>query len=201
MSTCRNRRDALWLDLYGELNPAERAEWARHLEICGPCREEKERAVKMMELIQEGSPTPIPPPDGAERFIQGVEFKNVLAGKRRPGSRIGSRMPWAGALLSPRPSPSLIAVAACLLLFIGGVIGLHRFTSSGAPSFLGNPPETTAILNDEEAEVIRNLDLLQQMDAIQKLVQRVDRSDPDALPPGGSTTERQRSDADHGALV
>lgn len=200
MSTCRNRRDTLWLDLYGELNPAERAEWARHLERCGPCREEKERAAKMVDLIQEGSPTPIPPPDGAERFIQGVEFKNVLAGKRRPGSRIGSRMPWAGALLSPRPSPSLIAVAACLLLFIGGVIGLHRFTSSGAPSLLGNPPETTAILNDEEAEVIRNLDLLQEMDAIQKLVQRVDRADPDLFP-GDSTTERQRSDADHGALV
>jgi hypothetical protein len=154
----------------------------------------------MMELIQEGSPPPIPPPDGAERFVQGVEFKTVLAEKRHSGARLVNRMPWNGALFPPRPSASLIAVAVCLLLFIGGVIGVRQFTSFDAHSPLGNPPETTAVINDEEAEVIRNLELLQEMEAVRKLVQRVDH--PEDVPSSlESTSDSGRSEAIHEVYV
>ncbi len=190
MKNCRDREETLWLDLYGELNSAERSEWERHLAGCTGCREEKNRSVRMMALIREAWPVPMPHPGGAERVRECLGHPSGLNHRYRASSAVYRGWGWRGF-------PSRIAVAVCILLVIAGAIAILPFAP--APPF-GPRPDMTADLNETEAEVIQHLELLEEMEAIRELVQRVDRSSGDP-PSVDSTIKQQRSDAGHGAVV
>ena len=45
MKPCSDYQEMLLLDVYGELNPAERRAWENHLSTCEHCRKEKEQLV------------------------------------------------------------------------------------------------------------------------------------------------------------
>ncbi len=187
MNNCRNCQEILWMELYGELSPMERSEWKRHLEVCDACRREKAGTGRMLERIQVSMPAPAIPPDGAERVVQRLRHGRRPAKRQRPEGMIGQKWALAGAL--------------CLILIAAAALSILRFAPFDAPDpSVGNPLKAAAILNEEEVEVIQHLDLLQEMDALQKLVQRIDRSETDVLPIKDATDEL-RSDADDDALV
>lgn len=200
MNKCHNRRETLWMDLYGELDAQTRSKWERHLENCGSCREERKRITRMMELIKNDAAQPSPHPHDVSRFIQSPAFKKALREGRMPDAYAGQPRPWGGFQLPLRFSPSLIALGVCLLLVIAGTIGFYRFAPFGHPLYSEKSRAMTEAIKEEEAEVIQHLDLLQEMDAIQKLVQRIDKSDGKSLPTD-STTNRETTGANDGAIV
>jgi anti-sigma factor RsiW len=201
MKHCRSRQKTLWLDLYGELEPMERSEWERHLAGCASCRREKAAAVRVMDLIREAAPAPAPPTDGAARIVQRLQHRRRPVKMRRPEGIFGQVHGWAGAILSPRWRYPSVIVAACSVVIVTAALSLHGLTPFGAfgPG-ADNFSRTAAELDEAEVEVIQHLELLQEMDAVRKLVQRVDRPEAEAGPVEDAV-DRRRSDADHGALV
>ena len=183
MKMCGDRKEDLWLYLCGESDPAERLRWERHLESCRSCRIEHGRAEKMMKIFRQSSSAP--PPDGVQKVI-----------RRLRGLPPFGKKPFFSLPLRPFPS---ILLAASLLMMIAASVSLYTagffFADPGAAS-----PQMAALPDEEEAEVIRHLDLLQEMETIQKLVQRVDRSDVDSTSTD-TPTDGQRSERDHETFV
>jgi hypothetical protein len=63
MKPCSDYQETLLLDVYGELNPAERRVWEKHLSACEHCRKEKEQLVRLLQTIKTALPTPMFSPD------------------------------------------------------------------------------------------------------------------------------------------
>lgn len=200
MTFCEKHQEILWLDLYGELNPMEQARWEHHLSICPSCRKEKARSARLLDGVKMASPAPAVPPDGAAHLIQRLR-REKPAPKGRPMQDTVEKKHRTAAerLSSLRLSPSMVMAATLLLILSAGML-LSRLPHFAPVSGSGPPSETAAILNEEEAEVIRNLELLQEMEAVRKLVQRVDHPDS-ALMPIKRIPDNRRSEVNHEAFI
>ncbi|MHB8056142.1 MAG: anti-sigma factor family protein [Candidatus Aminicenantales bacterium] len=112
---CKHARQALVLDYYGELSPAEKTELESHLRSCGACMAEREDILRVFALLEANPPAPVPDPD-TERVWSGVESQ--LAPAKSPARR---RHAWAA------PQWSLAGAALVLVLVAGIFIGRSVF--------------------------------------------------------------------------
>jgi hypothetical protein len=164
MKACSKRQETLWLDIYEELNPNERQAWEQHLENCPGCREERQRLLHLLQRVKDE----MPPPELSVERARALSWsiKRVLRDQ-------GAVTRWRKRILGVpnRLIPAL--VAACLLI---GVFGWFTIDKLQSPSTFQN----LSGLNSEEQmsvkdlEVIDNLELLEELDTLQKLVQVVD---------------------------
>jgi anti-sigma factor RsiW len=168
MHACQDHEDTLWLDVYDELTPEQRQVWESHLASCGPCREERQRMRNLVsELKQSAQPRP----------MTAGETETLVSRIVRQQSRRRWRLPGTDRPIG-RWAPAF-TMAGVLLVALG--ILAHRWL---LPSTVGlpvafDPGRNPAIAQD--IDIIQNLDMLKDMDEIQKLVKMVD-NDRKTLP-------------------
>ncbi len=167
MKPCPDREEALWLDVYGALAPEERRALERHLETCEPCRQERQRLLRFLQLFREAMPPPALSPEKARAL-----HSSIMRTMEEERAKTWWRKRILGVPIKPIPA----LVAASLLVAALGWFGLTKFQ---VPS----PVQPVSSIKTEEQmivknlEIIENLELLEEMDALRKLVQVLDQRD------------------------
>jgi len=167
MKACPNHQETLWLDVYGELDPVKRSAWERHLETCTGCREERQRLLGLLDLVRDETDPPLLSPKKARALSWSI--------KRGLREQRATTQWWKGLLDMPnRLIPALAAVS--LLIVALGWFAINKVQSpSSLQNLSGLKTEEQMIVKD--LEVIDNLDFLEEMDTLRKLVQVVDNRD------------------------
>jgi predicted anti-sigma-YlaC factor YlaD len=167
MKPCSDYQAMLLLDVYGELNPAERRAWENHLSTCEHCRKEKEQLLQLLQTIKTALPAPTLSPDKIAEHVRSIQWK----------LREEANLPWWRKVrfhLPYRLVPAL--TTACLLLIIASWFGVKEFRKVG---LLPTSPQTTSEeqINRNDLEVVENLDFLKEMEDVKKLVKHLDETD------------------------
>ena len=165
MKVCGNHRETLLLDIHGELPASEQPAWQRHLETCPGCREERQELVWFLKAAKEAMPSPALSPEHAK-----VLRESVMMDWRAKRIPVRWRSLFFG--MSLRPVPALVATG--FLLVVLGWFGLQGLRST---SHLLRVPEAPKRVMVSDAEVIENLDLLEHIDDIERIVRLVDHRD------------------------
>ena len=164
MSACPDRYENILLDIYGELDSSQRSSLGEHLAECPSCREEHLKVLRLVEQIKSGIPAPVLSEDKA----------NALSSSIAHGL-LREKAPWTfskGFLSPSRLVPSL-AAACVVVVFVGWFslkMGLH---SPSQERYVRNALQEQQV-NPNDMEVISNLDLLEELDVLKKLVTVVD---------------------------
>ena len=170
MKACIDRDEVLMLDVYGELSEEERAEWEQHLEQCAGCREERQKMLRFIDRIKREMP---PPPFSSDKA---GALSRALQGRLHEGKTVSR---WWERIV-PAPSRTLAAVAAaCCVVVLAGWLALKWFE---APS--PHPDvRAEAQISEKDIEIIKNMDLLEDLETLRKLVQVVDHKDVNSKNP------------------
>jgi anti-sigma factor RsiW len=162
VKVCADWREKLLLDVHGELPASEQPAWQRHLETCPVCHEERQELMGLLKAMREAMSTPGVSPEHARALRESVTMG--WHAKRVSGW-------WRGLIfgLSLRPVPAL--VAAGFLLAALGWLGLHEFRGT---SHTVRGPEASKQVRISDLEVIENLDLLEHLDDVERIVRVVD---------------------------
>ncbi len=186
MKACPDHREILYMDVYGELDSAGRSRLQKHLAACEGCCRERDRLVRMLETVKDAMPRPELAEEKAEAMIRSItrQLREQVHG------------PWwvKWGLFKPvRLVPTL--VAACLL-----IVAVSWFSPGGKYNTTSKQTASTAGLEEqyvEDLDVINNLELLEEMETIQKLVQVVDTDEIGRLMEWGSKENRKRFPVNH----
>jgi hypothetical protein len=160
MQACRHQNETLMLDVLGELrDPQMRRDWEDHLKACGDCRRER---LAMLSLLAKVKRAGMPPELSAEQAdamakAVGWKLRNERIQPVRQGGRRFRFLPVCASVCA------LIAV-----LFLG--YQLQDRPVGGRDNEMAMMPQ--------DLEVIQHLDLLKDMETIEKLIQVVDIPDP-----------------------
>lgn len=164
MKSCREYKETLWLDVYGELSPGDRPAWDDHLHKCEACRKDREELLSLLRHVKEVMPSPTLSPVEAEALTASIKRK--LRGRQEKRS-------WQTRLLGAPNRLIPVLAAACVLIVLFGWIGLKELRPPSSGQSASNLKSEEPVMA-KDLEVIRNLELLEDMETIQKLVQLVD---------------------------
>ncbi len=165
MMACKDYHESLMLDVMGEPDPEIRNHWKNHLDGCGACRSERTRFMRLLEEMRNSANPPELPETEVNRFAQGISWtlrnEEIQAGlKQPPRATFVRRIPALAAL--------------CLLLVFGAVLWYRagdRFFQSGQ----ADEQRAEMALPRQDLDVIKNLDMLKDMETIRTLVQTIDQ--------------------------
>jgi hypothetical protein len=163
MKACHDQKTNLVLDIYDELDAEARLRLERHLKTCSGCRQERQQLLNLLETLK----TTMDPPD-----LSSAETKHLVRTlkwklKQEPKKK------WLQPDLFGRPMRLVPAMAATFILIVfAGLFGYTRLIRTHELQPVATMKEEQVINND--LEILKNLDLLKEMDAIQKLVKVVD---------------------------
>lgn len=165
MNACHDQKTNLLLDVYGELDEEARVSLNHHLETCDVCRQERQQILSLLRKVKKT----MDPPElsAAEAQIMADNIKLKL----KNGHKI--KRWWQDSISRPMRFIPAFA-AACILIVIAGIIGYSKL-KDGAEFHVSTIIQAEQ-LTEKDLEIIRNLDLLKEMDAIQKLVRIVDNA-------------------------
>ena len=182
MKPCPDYRETLWSDVYGELDPHERPAWERHMETCEACREERNQLVSLVETVRAAMPLP----------ALSREQADALAGSVTRKIRNEREQMWWGGRLFGTPHRLIPALATTTLLIV--VLSWFSLKEFKKPATVRITPDLAMKehVMSEDLDVIRNLELLQEMEALEKLVKVPDKSEY------SSPSHRRESKIDYG---
>jgi len=170
MKACPQYKETLFLDVYGEMDEKADAEWKEHLKACPACQEEQRRLLELLGRLKK-TMTPSPIPQGhTETLVQAIRSSLTRERKKEKG--------W-GEVLFGRPLRVVPAMATlCVVVIAVSIFGLRTLDR---PSMTQTDTDSKAWkeLMAEDLEVITQLDLLTDMDWVQRLVQIIDEADGD----------------------
>jgi predicted anti-sigma-YlaC factor YlaD len=164
MEPCQGYKEKIMLDVYGELNEKERFTLERHLKKCKGCRRERERVSLFLQRMKETMPAAELSP------VQSKELTGAIMGKlgEKPEKSWWKKWNLTGG---HRLLPAL--AAACLIVVALGWFSVKVLKESpSSQPILGKNGEVSLIAEDRE--IIENLEFLEEMDILDKLVERVD---------------------------
>jgi len=165
MQTCEHLKENLTLYTYGELDPVTSREVENHLKSCEGCRQEHRRLSTILAKVKQASAAPQLSPREARALASDISRK----------LKAGSRRTWWRQYLDLTPSrliPAAVITAALIIaVAIIGYLNLSRTT--GMPPVSMNQNEEL-MLSDKDMEILDNLELLKEMESIQKLSRLVD---------------------------
>jgi hypothetical protein len=175
-TACRNHSEILMLDVLGELHDSSvRRMWEDHLRACDGCLKERGRMLQLLGKVREAGMPPELPEERANSMAAAVGWRLKNERRAPSGKAAGRRI---------RLIPALAAGCAFLVVIAVGYRLQDRFFGSPGK---GNVP---AELQAQDLEVIKHLDLLKDMDTIEKLNQVVD-IDSDGQAPDQKAPETQ----------
>ena len=193
MHPCDHRIENLTLYVYGELDPVAGHEVENHLDTCEGCRQEHERLSAILTKVREASVSPQLSPLEARAMAGGIS-RTLKAGTRRT---------WWRQYLEFMPSRLIpAAVMAGALVITVAVVGYLNLNKAPgiAPVALNQNEEL--MLSDQDLEILDNLELLKEMDAIQKLSRAVAPDGESELNRGmDNDTRGMRPDVDSNYLA
>jgi hypothetical protein len=179
MQACEHLKENLIFYLYGELDSATRAEVENHLAQCEGCRQEHRRLSSILATVKQTATAPELSPRKAR--VMAAEISRKLNADRR-------RTWWRQYLdFMPARLIPAVAMAAALIITVAVIGYLNLNKTAGIPPVSMNQGEEL-MLSDKDMEILDNLELLREMDAIQKLSRVVD--------PNGETDSQQGLDND-----
>jgi anti-sigma factor RsiW len=168
MKCCPEYEEMVVLDAHGELGSGARAAWETHLRDCTACREERLRLTKMLEEVRETLRHPAVTRRQSETLARSVRAE--LSGAKKAAG--GWREFFFG-----RPRRLMPAMASlCVVVIAFYMFGL-RTVEGPARIQTESDSKPWAELKAEDLEIIKNMDLLREMDWVQKLVQAFDELD------------------------
>jgi len=193
MQACEHQKENLALYVYGELDPVTGRKVENHLENCEGCRTEHKRLSTILAKVKEASVAPQLTPWEARAMAANIS-RTLKAGSRRT---------WWRQYLEFRPSRLMpaAAMAGALVITVAvlGYLNLNK-TTGLAPVSLNQNEEL--MLSDKDLEILDNLELLKEMDAIQKLSRVVTPDGESELQRGmDNDTRGMKQDADRHYLV
>ena len=165
MGACNHQKENLMLYVYEELDTSTKKAVENHLEICEACRWEAERLLKLLGKLKESAAVPA---------LSAEEVKSLVTNvKRKLNKRHGET--WWQRYLDYGPSRMIPAIAtACVLIFTAGIIGYVKLSETNGFQLFSRQQKEELILSNGDLEILKNLDFLKEMDAIQKLSRVVD---------------------------
>lgn len=174
MGSCPQYRENLLLDAHGELDPEAASPWRDHLRTCAACREERDRMLRLLAGMKESMPVPPLSPARSEMMLRTVQAR--LSGRREERSSAG----WQLFSRPSRLAPALAALCGLMLMVFFLAPG-----RSPVPPPVRTPLEQKALgeVPARELEILKNLELLKQLDTVQKLVHILDGTDDDLQDP------------------
>ena len=175
MKPCSDYQEMLLLDVYEELNPAERSAWENHLGTCEHCRKDREQLVRLLQTIKTALPTATLSPDKIADHVRSIQRK----------LREEADLPWWRKMYFPLPQRLIpVLTTACVLLIIISWFGLKEFEKFGILS-TSHQIISEEQINRNDLEVVKNLEFLKEMEDVEKLVKHLDKTDhqnPSTLP-------------------
>lgn len=165
MKSCSGYQEKLLMDIHGELESEFQSDWEKHMEKCADCSRERENLHKFIKKIQDAAPCPELPPE-EERAMT----RSIMNELRKDQESVWRR--WLEYPFEKR-IPALLS--ACIILIIFGWFGIQDQNAD-------SPVKTASNLNIEKSiikdfDVINNLELLEEMEALEKLVNVVDQQE------------------------
>jgi hypothetical protein len=192
MMACKDYHESLMLDVMGEPDPENREPWENHLDGCGACRSERTRLIRLMEEMRKSANPPELPEADVDRFAQHISWRlrneKIQAGlKQQPRATVLRRIPAMAAL--------------CLLLAFGAVLWYRAGDRFFQPGPVDDQRAEIA-LPKQDLDVIKNLDMLRDMETIRALVQTIDQpnntsQDPPMFHPDTQGTMRPNGGGVH----
>lgn len=164
MKNCPDYQETLWLDVHGELDPRDRPDWEDHLKTCVACREERERVRHLMARIRDGMPLPVLSNEKARTLSRSI--------RGRLRAEISETSWWRRFVNAPNRFVPALAAAILLVL---AVTWFSQDLFHSPTVLINRDQENKMAVND--GEVIRNLELLEEMDTLQKLVQALEQKE------------------------
>jgi hypothetical protein len=165
MASCHNQKENLVLYVYGELDSNSGREIEDHLAKCKSCRLEYEQLSSLLGNIKEAVASPELSPKQVNSLVANIKWKLNDRQKEK----------WWRRYLDFRPARMITAVAAaCILIIVVGIIGYVKNTDTNEFQPIADRQNKGVMLSDTDLEIVKNLEFLKEMDAIQKLSQVVD---------------------------
>ncbi len=165
MEACHSQKKNLVLYAHGELDPNSGKEIENHLARCKDCRSEYQQLSSLLGNIKKTISSPELSPKQVNSLVTNIKWKL----KDRKNET------WWQRYLDFKPAHMIPAVAtACILIIVAGIIGYVKNTETNEFQPVAGRQNEGEMLSDTDLEIIKNLEFLKEMDAIQKLSQVVD---------------------------
>ena len=163
MSICIERKDKLLHDVYGEMTADEKTAWENHLVACKACRLEKEKLLKLLQVSKQSCLLPDLSPKEKQTLSDSIVRK----------LRVVKPDHWWGWIFMESSWLRTSLVVVCLLVLFLGWLGLNNFNISNKASKISQFAQDEKIIVSDE-EFLENLEMLQEMEALEKLVNLLD---------------------------
>jgi hypothetical protein len=186
-AACRNQNETLMLDVLGELHDSSvRRMWEDHLRACDGCRRERSRMLQLLGKVREAGMPPELPAERADSMATAVGWRLRNERLARSGKTTSRRI---------RLIPALAAGCAFMVMLAVG----YRLQDRLVGPVGGG--DISAELQGQDFEVVKHLDLLKDMDTIEKLIHVVDIDSegqgPDQAAPENQGMHRDASTRTH----
>lgn len=174
MGACNQYEDTLMLDVYGELDSKARIPWEAHLQACPACLAERAALLRLLGTVRKC--TQAPP---LHRAWKEVMVKAVHAGLRDQERKTK----WLGWFGFPHPTRLVPAMAVlCMVIIAVYVLGVKN-PHSPLPGRSTAQQKTLTEIQPADMEILKHLDLLRDLDSVQRLVNIMDGADKDGAQP------------------
>lgn len=191
MKCCPEYEEMLVLDAHGELGSNARGGWEAHLRECRACREELLRLTGMLGEVRETLRHPAVTQADSENVVRSVRAE--LSGEKKATGGWREFLFANPRRLMPAMASLCVVVIALYLFGLRTVEGPTRVQTE-------SDSKPWAELKTEDLEIIKNMDLLREMDWVQRLVQNLDESDdgpPTSRMPGNEQENLSLSHEGH----
>jgi hypothetical protein len=165
MMACKNYHESLMLDVMGEPDPENWSHWENHLDRCGVCRSERTRLIRLLEAMKKSANPPELFETEVDRFAQGISWRLI-------NQKIQAGLKQPPRVTIVRKIPAMVALS--LLLAFSAVLWYRAGDRFFEPRQT-DEQRAEMSLPKQDLDVIRNLDMLKDMETIQKLVQTIDQ--------------------------
>ncbi len=160
MQACEHLRENLTLYIYGELDPVAGREVENHLAICEGCRHEHSHLSTILAKVRDTGVAPELSTREVRTMAADISRK-LKAGRRR------NRWQQYLDIMPSRLIPAA-AMAGVLIITVAVISYVKLNKPAGIPPVSMKQNEEL-ILSDKDLEILDNLELLKEMEAIQKL--------------------------------
>jgi len=165
MEACHDQQKNLVLYVYDELDSNSGIEIENHLSRCKFCRSEYQQLLSLLGNIRDAVSSPELSPKQVNSLVGNIKWE----------LRDRKKDKWWRRYLDFRPAYMIPAIAAaCMIIITAGIIGYVKNNNTNEVQPVAVQQNEELMLSDTDLEIVKNLEFLKEMDAIQKLSQVVD---------------------------